>query len=140
MKRNVRKGFTLIEIIMVVVIIAMIAAFVVPNIGGKMNKAKKSIASAGISKLQTALIEFQVDCSRFPYEDEGLFALLECPDEELEEMWDRPYAKEKDLIDPWGNEYIYYEDEESDDGYVIISMGPNGQEDDDEDSDDIISE
>jgi general secretion pathway protein G len=139
MKRNVRKGFTLIEVIMVVAIIAIIAAFVVPNIAGKMNKAKKNLAKAGISKLQTSLVEFQSDCNRYPYDDEGLESLLDYPDD-LEEIWDGPYAKEKNLIDPWGNDFIYYEDEETEDGYVIVSMGPNGQEDDSEEGDDIISD
>ena len=124
-----RKGFTIIELIVVAIILGMIAAFMVPRIGKKFGRAKREIARAKMGIIEGALVGFQVDCGRFPSESEGgLEALLEAPGD-VEEKWDGPYLKASEIIDPWDNPYIYIEEGMINPGsYDLISFGADGVE------------
>jgi general secretion pathway protein G len=99
-------AFTLIEILVVVTIIGILAALIVPRIFGKVGKARQSVAGGNIATLEARVLDFQLDCGRLPTPQEGLRALVRAPGD-VAEKWDGPYVKEKDIIDPWGNEYQY---------------------------------
>jgi general secretion pathway protein G len=139
MRKRKRKGFTIIELVVVAVIIGMLAVFVVPNIGRKFGKAKSNIAKGKIGIIGGAISEFQMDCGRIPTEMDGLEALLTGPDD-LEGKWDGPYAKESELIDPWGNPYLYIEDDTNRDGYILMSYGADGEEGGEGENKDILND
>ena len=122
-KRKNRKGFTLIEIMSVVLIISLLAVFVIPKVFTGMGKAKTGIAKSKMAIIESALGRFYLDCNRYPDETEGLNALVEEPSE-LQEKWAGPYLKKSNLLDPWENAYVYYEEGEINVGsYDIVSLG-----------------
>ncbi|MBN1126381.1 MAG: type II secretion system major pseudopilin GspG [Sedimentisphaerales bacterium] len=127
-RKNRRKGFTLIELVIVAVILALLGTLVVPNIVKKFGKAKHNIAKAKMKLVEGALIEFQVDCGRFPSDTEGLGALVVMPDD-LEGKWDGPYLKEKQLLDAWEQPFLYIAEGEINPGsFDLISYGADGAE------------
>lgn len=101
-------GFTLIEIMLVVIIIAALSAMVVPRLVGRSEQAKTSVAKADIeSHIPTALKLFELDNGFFPTTSQGLNALRVRPGSSpLPANWNGPYL-EKDPLDPWGNPYEY---------------------------------
>lgn len=126
-KRKAR-GFTLVEIMVVVIIIAMLAAFVAPRIFKGMGKTKRTIARAKMATIEDALGRFQLDCGRMPDQSEGLEALLTEPDDLDENKWDGPYLKASDLLDPWDHRYEYVEEGRQNPGmYDLVSYGADGQ-------------
>ena len=135
-----RKGFTLIELIAVAMIIALLAGFVAPKIFKNLGKAKGNIAIGQIAQIAGALEGFAIDCGRYPTESEGLGALIVAPSE-LEEKWTNPYLKEKQLIDPWGNPYMYIEEGMVNPGsYDLICFGADGVEGGEDDNEDLFND
>ncbi len=106
-----RRAFTLLEVLMVVVIIGLLAAFVAPNFFGAGERAKVDLAAAAVkSGLNGALDLYKAHVGTYPpSEDGGLKLLLEPPqNEELAKKWSGPYLKKaEDLKDPWTHEWIY---------------------------------
>ena len=100
-----RAGFTLIEMMVVVVVIGILAGLIMPKFMGATHDAKVSTAKANVSELESALERFYVHMDRYPSNDEGLKALVEPPAGE-DKKWRGPYVK---LLraDPWGNAYQY---------------------------------
>jgi general secretion pathway protein G len=98
-------GFTLIEIMVVVVIIGIIAATIVPKFIGATHDAKVSTAKSHIAELESALERFNVHMDRYPTLEEGLKALVESPADE-DKKWRGPYVKQI-ITDPWGSPYQY---------------------------------
>jgi general secretion pathway protein G len=98
-------GFTLIEIMVVVIIIGVLAATIIPQFMGTTHDAKVSAAKADVSQLENALERFNLHMDRYPTMDEGLKVLVEAPAGE-DKKWRGPYIK---LLrpDPWGNQYQY---------------------------------
>ena len=139
MKRK-RKGFTLIELIAVAMIIALLAGFVAPKIFKNLGKAKANIAIGQIAQIGGALENFAVSCSRYPAESEGLEALVTAPSE-LQEKWEGPYLKAKQLFDPWDNPYLYIEEGMINPGsYDIICFGADGAEGGEDDNADLYND
>ncbi len=139
-RRQARRGFTFIEILVVTIIIGMLAVFIVPNIGKKFGKAKVNIARGKMARVESALEEFRMDCGRYPNDSEGLDALL-TPPADLEGKWDGPYAKASELLDPWNNQYVYVADGTVNLGsYDIVSLGADGQPGGDGENADIVNE
>ena len=101
-------GFTLIEIMLVVIIIAALSAMVVPRLVGRGEQAKVSVARSDIeSHLATALKLYELDNGNFPTTEQGLMALRAKPSiSPVPKSWNGPYI-EKDPIDPWDREYVY---------------------------------
>ena len=138
MKRTRRKtGFSLIELVAVVLIISLLVAFAAPKIYKQLGQSKRDIARSKMAIIENALGLFNLNCDRFPYESEGLQALLEDPGEFEEDVWNGPYLKKSALLDPWGNPYVYHEEGEVNLGmYDLISYGKDGEpggEDEDKD-------
>lgn len=134
-RRKVREvGFTLIEILIVVVIVGLLAALVAPRLVGKLTESKEKIARQQIAMLSTALDLYRADVGRYPTTQEGLEALIRRPDTVPVDRWKGPYLKQSKLpIDPWGNPYHYYGPEdpktrEKGLDYLIVSFGADGKE------------
>jgi general secretion pathway protein G len=122
-----QRGFTLIEIMVVVVIIGLLAAVIVPNLMGNVDKARISKARQDIQAIETALTMFKLDNSRYPTTDQGLKALVQQPTDPSIRNW-RPggYVK-KPSRDPWGNEYLYVYPGTHGGEYDLFSTGADGQ-------------
>jgi general secretion pathway protein G len=126
MNRN-KKAFTIVELLVVIVIISMLAAFVAPKMFGGLGKAKHDIAKAKMATIESAIGRFYLDCGRYPGDD-GLQALILAPSD-LDGKWAGPYLKASELQDPWGNDYIYVPEGEINPGsYDLISLGADGQQ------------
>ena len=124
-----KKGFTLIEIMLVVIIIGVLVAMVVPNIAGRSEQARNTAAKTDIeSNLATALDLYKLDNSSFPTSAQGLGALLSEPSGATK--WSGPYLKKKKVPkDPWNREYVYaYPGTHNKDSYDLASLGADGVE------------
>ena len=129
-------GFTLIELIVVVVIIGLLAGLVLPQFIRQEEKAKVKAAKAQIELFGTALDTFRLDVGRYPSSDEGLQALRQKPGSV--ERWDGPYLKKDLPEDPWGKPYVYKSP--GDHGpYDILSYGADGAPGGEGDNRDITS-
>jgi len=133
--RQRKSGFTLIEILVVVVILAILAAVVVPNVIHRIGESRVSAAISDISSFKTALQLYSVDTGGYPTQDQGLNALVSNPGVP---GWNKSYLSdmEKIPLDPWGNPYVYKMPSEHNQEYDISSNGPDGQQNT---SDDIQS-
>ncbi|MBW2561514.1 MAG: type II secretion system major pseudopilin GspG [Deltaproteobacteria bacterium] len=129
--RKKQKGFTLIEVLIVMVILGLLAALVGPRMFGKVGKSKQKAAKSQIALLETSLDTYRLDMGKYPAGDEGLQALREKPEDS--EDWDGPYLAKEVPLDPWGNAYVYVCPGEHGD-YDIISLGadknPGGEGED----------
>ncbi|TWB39012.1 type II secretion system protein G (GspG) [Nitrospirillum pindoramense] len=104
--REGQSGFTLVEVLVVLVIIGLLGLLVAPNLVGRLGKAKGEAAQAQINTLVSAVDLFYVDMGRYPNNDEGLEALMTAPGSDAN--WRGPYLRKRQaLIDPWGNPYRY---------------------------------
>ena len=132
-----RAAFTLLEVLMVVAIIGLLAAFVVPNVLRTRDRAEIDLTQALVdSGFSGALKLYRAHMGRYPQEDDdGLMALVEEPDDEEEAAkWAGPYVDAKDLKDSWGNDFIYEcPGEVNEDSYDLSSAGPDGDEGTDDD-------
>jgi len=135
-----RKGFTIIEMLAVVLIIGLLAVFVVPRMFKQVGKVKHDIAKSKMAIIDAAIAKFYIDCGRFPSDSEGLDALLETP-AELEEKWNGRYLKESELLDPWDNRYEYFEEGSVNVGsYDLVSYGADGMVGGEGDNEDIYND
>jgi general secretion pathway protein G len=142
MKRTKRKekAFTLIELLVVIVVISLLAGWVAPQLIQRLGKAKKDLARPKMETIETAIANFYMDCGRYPDDSEGLNALLAAP-ADLEEKWRGPYVKQSQLLDPWGNPYIYVAEGEVNPGsFDLMSYGADGESGGEGDNADIYND
>src|SRR4051812_5949107 len=104
-RRNVRShAFTLIELLLVLVILAVLAAVVAPKFVNRGQQARVTAAKVDISTIENSLDQFELDNGRFPTNEEGLGVLVNKP--AGLDKWNGPYIK-REPVDPWGNQYVY---------------------------------
>jgi len=126
-----RSAFTLVEMLLVLVILATLAAIVIPKMAGRSQQAKVTAAGSQISSLEMALDAFEVDNGYYP-KTGGLDDLINQPANTPN--WKGPYLKKGVPLDPWGNPYTYdYPGKHNVSGYDIMSMGPDGRAGTDDD-------
>jgi len=119
-------GFTLLEMLVVLVIMGLLAGLVGPQLLSRVDTSKVSAASTQARMLKTSLETMRLDVGRFPTKEEGLDLLNRAPkDERLARRWHGPYLSEDVPLDPWGNPYVYAP--ESDTTIVLFSLGADGQ-------------
>lgn len=134
-KYRYSKGFTLIEMLIVLVIIGLLASLVGPSLYQKIKPAKQAIAKVQINNFGTALDSFFIDVGRYPTEEEGLEALRSPVQHD---KWKGPYIKKDIPVDPWGRPYVYHSPGQRD-GYDIISYGADGKEGGESENKDVTS-
>ncbi len=134
--RERQRGFTLIEILIVVIIIGLLASLVGPKLFGKVGTAKLKAAKAQIELFGTALDAFRLDVGRYPTSEEGLKALREKPSGA--DTWQGPYLPKEIPVDPWGRPYIYRSPGEQNE-YEIVSLGLDGAEGGEGENQDVVS-
>lgn len=135
-RRNAR-GFTLIEIMVVMTIIGLLMALVAPRFMRSVGRAERGSARAQIELLGTALDTFRLDVGRYPGTQEGLAALNQRPFGV--DRWDGPYLKKGIPVDPWGHAYNYRSPGEGGRPYDLFSYGADGAPGGDGDGKDITS-
>ena len=127
-----KKGFTLVEIMLVVIIISILVAMVVPNLAGRSEQARVAAARADIEvNLATALDLYELDNGKYPTTEQGLTALLEKPASSPEpKNWSGPYLKKKKIpFDPWGRLYVYVSPgNHNREDYDLSSYSSDGEE------------
>ncbi|ADR33880.1 general secretion pathway protein G [Sulfuricurvum kujiense DSM 16994] len=124
---NSKKAFTLIEIMVVIIILGLLAAFVVPNVTGKSDEAKQKLVCVQMKSLNESLKMFRVDNGSYPTTEESLNALIANPDPDTYTTYsENGYIEGKKLPqDPWNRPYIYLNLE---DKIELISLGSDGKE------------
>jgi general secretion pathway protein G len=138
-RRSRQDGFTLIEIMVVMAIIAMLAAMVGPRLIRQQEKAAVKAAQAQVERLGTALDTYRLDMGRYPTTQEGLGALMQPPGGGAASRWDGPYLNKDVPLDPWDNPYQYRSPGGGGRPYDLFSFGADGAPGGDGDNRDITS-
>jgi general secretion pathway protein G len=127
-----RHGFTLVELLLVLVILGTLAAIVVPKFAGRTEQARVTAAQAQIKNFEVVLDSFEVDNGYYPKGKNGLQDLIQQPKDSPN--WRGPYLKQEIPKDPWGNPYIYEcPGKHNDSSYDLMSTGPDGRAGGDDD-------
>ncbi|MBA3646173.1 MAG: type II secretion system major pseudopilin GspG [Gemmatimonadaceae bacterium] len=127
--RKSRTGFTLVELMVVIVVIGLLAGLVAPQIIGRVGDARVATAKAQVELIGVALENYRLDNGAYPTTNQGLSALRQrpagfagAPD------WRGPYLKKSIPLDPWRRPYIYrFPDEKDPNGFSLMSLGRDGQ-------------
>lgn len=117
------RGFTLLELLVVVAIIGLLVSFVAPRYFGQIGKSEVNTAKAQIDALEKALDQYRLDTGRYPSNDSGLSALVQRP--QNEPKWSGPYLRKQVPLDPWGKPFAYRAPGENGD-FDLISYGKDG--------------
>ncbi len=124
-----QKGFTLIELMVVIVILSILAVYVAPRLMGRPEQAKQVKAKVDIQAIETALKLYKLDNGTYPTTEQGLEALIQAPDTgKTAKNWREGGYMEKNKVakDPWGNDYVYLSPGLHGE-YDIISYGADGE-------------
>lgn len=130
-------GFTLLELLVVMVIIGLLASYVAPRFFDQVGKSETKAARAQIDAFEKALGAYRLDTGHFPRTEQGLRALVERPADEP--RWSKPYLSKAVPADPWGRAYIYRSPGEQGREYDLVSLGKDGHAGGTEENADIIS-
>ena len=122
--RSRLKGFTLLELLVVMVIIGLLAGYVGPKYFAQIGKSEVKAAKSQIDALGKSLDQYRLDVGHYPSSEQGLAALFTRPSNEAK--WDGPYLQKDVPNDPWGKPYVYRHPGEHGE-YDLISLGKDGQ-------------
>ena len=117
-------GFTLLELLVVIVIIGLLAGYVAPRYFSQVGRSEIQVAKAQIDALEKALDQYRLDMRRYPSPDEGLDALVSAP--AGAKTWNGPYLKKAVPADPWGRPFVYRTGGASGD-FELVSLGRDGK-------------
>ncbi|WP_426208197.1 type II secretion system major pseudopilin GspG [Massilia sp. TWP1-3-3] len=123
--RKHNAGFTLLELLVVIVIIGLLAAYVGPKYFAQLGKSEVTVAKAQIESFEKSLDTYRLDVGRYPSTEEGMAALMVAPPAAATK-WNGPYLKKAAPLDPWGNAYVYRSPGAKAE-YEIVSTGKDGQ-------------
>ncbi|VGO22177.1 type II secretion system major pseudopilin GspG [Pontiella sulfatireligans] len=127
-KRKNSSGFTLVELLVVVVILMVIGTISMQTFRKEPDKARVQAARTSFSQLETALERYKLDSGTYPAEEEGLLALVVAPDDD-DGSWGGPYMRKKTALrDPWGNDYLLQIPASDGTDYELICLGADGAE------------
>jgi general secretion pathway protein G len=127
-KYKVRTGFTLIEIMAVIIIIGLLAAVGAMNFLGQTDKARVTTTKANLKMLHNSVAQFKMDTGRYPTQEEGLSVLITAPSD-VKGYQPGGYINSTTIPkDAWGHDFVYIDHPESGKPYVIVSYGADGQE------------
>lgn len=122
-RSRIQQGFTLLELLVVMVIIGLLVGYVGPRYFAQIGKSEVKAALAQIDGLEKAVEQYRLDVGKFPSNEQGLNALFVRP--ATEPRWQGPYLKKMPPPDPWGNPYVYRTPAANGD-FEIISLGKDG--------------
>jgi general secretion pathway protein G len=122
-----RKGYSLVEILVAVAIIAVLATLVAPRLFAQLDNSRATAAKTQMRMIETALDTMRLDIGRYPAQDEGL-SLLVTPSEGVERLWNGPYLDDGLPTDPWGNAFRYLAPEAANDRGQVFSYGADNAE------------
>jgi general secretion pathway protein G len=126
---TMRRGFTLIELMVVIIVLGLLAALVGPRILGRVSEARSATAKTQMELLDAALDNYRLDNGSYPTTDQGLGALESKPTHDPVPLsWHGPYLKRDVPADPWGRAYLYKSPgEHNPAGYDLSTLGRDGQ-------------
>ena len=125
-RRSAQKGFTLMEMLVVLVVIGLIAAVAIPQVMKLLGGAKHKAARIQLETISQSLNYYQLDVGAYPTTEQGLKALWQSPAQDV--AWNGPYVRqERQLLDPWGRPFIYRSPGQQG-AYDLISLGGDGKE------------
>lgn len=133
MKKNNRAGFTLMELMIVIMILGGLMAMLLPAVFGAMKKARKGTAKTTMMTIKSGIMQYQVDTSKYPAKLKDLVERPKSGDEKATKKWDGPYLGEgvtEVPDDPWGERFVYklaQPGAASKHPYELYSYGPNGK-------------
>ncbi len=131
-------GFTLVEVLVVMVILGMLFGLVGPRVIDYLSRAKSGVARMQLENLATALDLYRLDVGRYPSQEEGLLAMVAAP--AGVDRWSGPYLKERALpLDPWDRDYIYAIPSTHDGTFDLSSLGSDGAEGGEDEAADITN-
>lgn len=133
-----RRGFTLLELLVVMVIIGLLAAYVGPRYFSQIGRSEQRVARAQIEAFSRAIEAFRLDMGRFPSSEEGLAALTAKPAGAV--RWNGPYLAKAVPADPWGHAYRYQAPGPGGQDFLIVSLGRDGAIGGDGDDADLASQ
>jgi len=138
-KRGIRCGFTMVELMAILIIMGLLATLVVTKVASKIDQARVMTTIANLKTLHASVNQFKMDTGRFPTEDERLMALIEQPTDVI--VWEPGgYLETTEIpLDGWGNDFIYELYPESGKPFVIKSLGADGQEGGEGNDTDLLS-
>jgi general secretion pathway protein G len=119
--RKKNSGFTMIELLIVIVILGLLASLVAPKFFAQLATAERGIAATQMSALETALDTYRLDMGRYPEDLKDLRS-------EDSSRWNGPYLPKAVPADPWGNPYIYARSNDGLQPYILLSYGADGKE------------
>ena len=120
------KGFSLIELLVVMVILGLLGGLVGPRLFTQVDASKVEVAQTQIKMLKAALQVYRLDNGKYPSDDEGLKSLIQRPSSS--KSWRGPYLEEALPPDPWGNPFIYKASAANFQGFALYSFGADGAE------------
>jgi len=129
-RRSRQEGFTLIEIMVVILVLSVLAALVAPNVFRHVGASKQAAARSQIEMIGAALDAYRLDSDQYPATEQGLAALRAAPATgSSARTWSGPYLKKEVPLDPWGRPYVYRVQADREKGeYELFSYGRDGQE------------